>query len=166
MLFIYKCVLGSPDDYTDYNATLSFKDKETRELCDKIYIKNDSLCEYDFVGETNEMFTVFMDTEGYDVDAIDSIASVTIDDSKESECGKWMMFSYIQKLKSVKWLLHLLALIKVGYTSSVYTIDESSKSVELCAVVKQPESGGTPRPFTLLVSAREREFLYIIFVKI
>ena len=37
----------------------------------------------------------------------------------------------------------------------MYKIDESFETIELCAAVKKPESGGTPRPFTLTVSVSD-----------
>ena len=86
MIFIH--FLGSPDDYTQHSAVLLFNDTITKS-CDKILIINDSICEYDFLQLTNEIFYVFINTSDYNVDISGSNARVTIDDSKEAECGKY-----------------------------------------------------------------------------
>ena len=86
LIFIH--FLGSPDDYTQHSAVLLFNDTIT-ESCDKIYIINDSICEYDFVQDTNEMFYVFISTLDYNVNINGLNARVTIDDKKEAECGKY-----------------------------------------------------------------------------
>ena len=39
--------------------------------------------------------------------------------------------------------------IRVGYERSIYTTPEGDIFVELCAIIYEPDSGVTPRPFVL-----------------
>lgn len=61
----------------------------------------------------------------------------------------------IIRVRHISYNSHLLGVVIVGYDSIVYKIDESFETIELCAAVKKPESGGTPRPFTLTVSVSD-----------
>ena len=42
-----------------------------------------------------------------------------------------------------------LADIVVGYNQTFYTTTEGNVSVTICVVIFEPQTGGSPRPFTL-----------------
>ena len=49
----------------------------------------------------------------------------------------------------------LLAVIAVGYNSTMYTTSESEGVVELTVAILYPPSGRAPRPFTVLTSTED-----------
>ena len=49
----------------------------------------------------------------------------------------------------------LTANITVGYERTLYTTPEGDTEVELCVVIYEPPSGGTPRSFVLSYSTAD-----------
>ena len=45
--------------------------------------------------------------------------------------------------------------ITVGYESTSYTTSEGKGNVEICAIIYQPTTGGTPRSFVVSASTAD-----------
>jgi hypothetical protein len=119
----------APMDYTAVvGLILDFQTGAGR-VCHTVAINQDEMCE-----DPPEDFHSDLAYESgtLPITVIRTPATIVINDSAELECNE----------------------ITVGYEFTEYTTTEGDGMVEVCAVIREPDSGGAPREFSLLSTTR------------
>ena len=167
--FYHDVIIVAPDDYEAVTSSvIQFNVGDIR-VTHTIRINQDHICETD----PKEAFfsDIAFNTGMQPINVIRETATITIDDSAEPECSKCHLETFNNILcvetdytdmpcsKNIivgSYVLPFTLLrtdpIRVGYNQTEYTIDEGQPQVQLCVIIYEPDSGGAPRPFSLLVS--------------
>ena len=140
--------MGGVDYVALSGLVLRFEAGEGR-VCHNITLIQDDFCE-----DIPENFTSNLALGSFGVQPIsvtNTPATIIIDDSSEPECSKDTTVSIVC-VCNYRGSPSSLDAIEVGYERTEYTVTESQGSVELCAIIFEPETGVAPRPFQLTVS--------------
>ena len=138
-----KTVSGAP--HSDYNSVsgeiVQFNVGDTYQT-HTIIINDDIDCEDD---SNENFFSVIALNDGVQpINVINPRATVTIDDSEEVECSKYILLN--TNLYTIFDILSVV--VEVGYEFTVYTTTEGEGFVTLCAVVMNSDEG-SPRHFVV-----------------
>ena len=139
-------------DYGELDMILQFDICDVRQ-CTFASIVND------LVDEPEELFIYTLErTPGLDdrIDLDPTVGKIVITDDDSKEVRNYYTFS--------SRLFFYIAGITVGYEFEVYNITETIGTVQICAVMYNPPSGGAPQGFVVSSTTRDGSACRKIFV--